>query len=499
MANTPTEKRGHWTEWGTCIVLFLCLSSLYFATVSGITSSNDGSHYALTRALVEKGSFEIKGYASYAEGNDIARRDDRTFSDRPPGTALMASLFYTAGGLLPSPLAPLESRHDAENPRLLYVMLASVWAGTGTVVLLYLLLRELNISVFGALTTSLMFALGTAHWKYSSVLFSHAVSSLTVVLSAYLAIRAVRRSSIRWTLPLALGFTIGYSVLVEYSNAIMAVIIALYLLANIRSFTRTRLPLYASLFLIGGLIPAGFLAYYNTVNFGGPLTFSYAYAAKYPWARAFSSTFDFPLGQGIRGMLMWGEGGGWCDPTCYNQGLFLLSPILLLSLPGLAPFFRPFRRESILTTGLFLIYLGLFSKHRTFHGFTTDGRYLVPFLALWCIPLGFFFDRLLCRIKRPAWQAIAHLATYGLFFLSLRNMFLHIGFSYNYHLDLSQLSPIIASPGNWSYLSSQVFRNTGNLPILWLLEGGGLFVCLVRRWGWHALSRQLRMRATQRK
>ena len=65
------------------------------------------------------------------------------------------------------------------------------------------------------------------------------------------------------------------------------------------------------------------------------------------------------------------------------------------------------------------------------------------------------------------------LQTYGLFFRSLRNMFLHIGFSYNYHLDLSQLSPIIASPGNWSYLSSQVFRNTGNLPILWLLEGGG--------------------------
>jgi hypothetical protein len=474
-----TEKQSQRTDWAICIILFLSLSSLYFATASGITCSNDGSHYALTRALAENGSFEISPYASYAEGNDLARRDDRTFSDRPPGTALVASLFYTAGGLLPPPLVPLQSRHDAENPRLLYAMLVSVWAGTGTVVLLYRTLRELHVSVSGALTTSLVFALGTAHWKYSTVLFSHALSSLTVMLAIYLAIRAARSSSIPWVLPLALGFVAAYSVLVEYSNAVMVLAIALYLLFNVASSTPSRLPFYASLLLLGGLIPASFLAYYNHVNFGAPLTFSYAYAIKYPWASSFSSTFSFPLGQGLRAMLVWGQGGGWCDPTCYNQGLFLLSPILLLSLPGLVPYCRRSRRPCMLTTGLFLIYLVLFSTHRTFHGFTTDGRYLVPFLALWCIPLAFFFDRILVRTKRPAWQAVAYLAFYGLFFLSLRNLFLHIGFSYNYHLDLSQLSPIIAHPANWSYLSAHVLPNTGNLPLLWLLEGGISLLCLL--------------------
>ena len=33
------------------------------------------------------------------------------------------ALFYTLGNYLPDPLTPLPSRHDAENPRLLYVML----------------------------------------------------------------------------------------------------------------------------------------------------------------------------------------------------------------------------------------------------------------------------------------------------------------------------------------------------------------------------------------
>ena len=65
-----------------------------------------------------------------------------------------------------------------------------------------------------------------------------------------------------------------------------------------------------------------------------------------------------------------------------------------------------------------------------------------------------------------------YLLFYGLLFLSPRNIFLHIGFSYNYHLDLCQLSAPIASPANWIYLAGQVLRNAGNLPLLWLVEGG---------------------------
>lgn len=489
MTSSPVARPRQRIDLGTCIALFLCVSSVYFATVTGITCSNDGSHYALTRALVEKRSFEISGFSKYAEGNDIARRVDRTFSDRPPGTALISSLFYAAGRLLPAPLTPIESRHDADNPQMLYAVLTSVWAGTGTVVLLYLLLRELELPVSAALTASLMFALGTTHWKYSSVLFSHALSSLTILLSIYLAIRATRRSQPHWTLPLAIGFVLGYSVLVEYSNGIVVVAVILYLLITLRSLKLKRPLLYAILFLIGGLVPASFLAYYNAVNFGSPFTLSYAYAVKYHWAGEFGTTFNFPLGQGLRAMLFWGAGGGWCDPTCYNQGLFLLSPVLLLSLPGLVPFFRTSRREFIFTMGLFLITLGLFSKHKTFHGFTGDGRYLVPFIGLWCIPLGFTVDRLLDGTKQPAWRAIAYPISYGLFFVSLCNAFLHIGHSYNYYLDLGQLDPLVASPANWRYLSGQVFRNAGNLPILWSLEAGGALVAILI---WIAIARRKR-------
>jgi hypothetical protein len=63
-------------------------------------------------------------------------------------------------------------------------------------------------------------------------------------------------------------------------------------------------------------------------------------------------------------------------------------------------------------------------------------------------------------------------------------MLFHIGFSYNYNLKLDQLSELIAAPQNWRYLASQLFRNTRNLPLLWLLEGVVLLLIL----GWHRLK-----------
>jgi hypothetical protein len=236
----------------------------------------------------------------------------------------------------------------------------------------------------------------------------------------------------------------------------------------------------------GGLISAIFLAFYNNANFGSPFRLSYAYAINYPWANSFATTFNYPLAKGLQALLYWGSGDGWCDGTCYNQGIFLLSPILLLAIPGWIPYWRKARMECILTTVVFLVYLLLFAKHRTAHGFTADGRYLVPFLSLMTIPLGFTFQWLFSLQRHPVWQAVLLFICYGLVFISMRNVFLHIGFSYNYHLDLSGLDSFVVQISSWQYILSQVFRNLANLPYLWLLEAILLvLICLF----WWLLSR----------
>lgn len=468
-------------DWLVSLSLFAALSFVYFLTLGGITSSNDGSHYALLRTMVENRTFALRQFDDYAEGNDIAiTPDGRLFSDRPPGTALAAIPFYVLGGQLPDPPAPFPaaenpsryvktSRHDADNPRLPYVLLLPVFAGAGTAVLLFALMRHLGIGRPAALTAVVFFALGTTHWKYSTVLFSHALSGFLVVLSIYLALLLAERESAGRPWYGLLGFVLGAAVVVEYSNALLVAVIVLFWLWRAWPRAATR-PLATVLPLaLAGLLPAAFLAWYNTVNFGGPLTLSYAYAVNYPWAGQFGTTFSFPLLPGLRALLWWGEGGGWCGgPPCLNQGIFLLSPILLLALPGLVLLGRRRPAAFALLGSLFLIYLLLFAKHHTSHGFTGDGRYLTPFLGLLIPAMGFALDWLFAPQRSPWLRMAAAFVVFGLFFLSLGNQMRHIGTSYNYALDLSQLQAPLARPENWAAVLQAVFPNASNWPLLLL-------------------------------
>ena len=374
------------------VLLFFSLSSLYLATASGITSSNGGSHYALLRTMLDNHTFALENFDDYAEGNDIALTEDgRLFSDRPPGNALAAIPFYLLGEILPQPLAQLPSRHDADNTALWYVLLMPVLAGAGTVTLLYYFLRQQHILPAAALITCLILGVGTAHWKYSSVFFSHALSSFIILL---VVVSAVSLSSpLSASLPrfFGLGLLLGFSVLVEYSNGLLVGIICLFIggqLSRQRPFSARKLfPVIAAIGL-GGVPSILFLAFYNQVNFGDPFTLSYAYAVNYPWAGEFSSTFSVPLRAGLQALLIWGESGGWCGGPCMNQGLFLLSPVLLLAWPGYWLYGRRGSHPIFwLTTAVFLAYLLLFAKHHTAHGFTADGRYLVPFLSLLMLPI----------------------------------------------------------------------------------------------------------------
>jgi hypothetical protein len=66
----------------------------------------------------------------------------------------------------------------------------------------------------------------------------------------------------------------------------------------------------------------------------------------------------------------------------------------------------------------------------------------------------------------------------ALFAISLRNIFLHIGTSYNYFLDLTQLDPLVAHPRNISYLLQTIFPNGGNwlIFIIFALFAAGLTI-----------------------
>ena len=475
------------------VVLLILVSSVYYATSAGLTSSNDGSHYALLRAMVDEGRFEIETYAHFAEGNDLAIRDGVIYSDRPPGTALLAAPFYLVGSVLPRPIRDLPTRHDEGNPRLAYLMMLPALAGAGAVLIVYHLLRSAELPFFAALTASLAFAFGSLNWKYGGVLFSHSVSAFLVLSGVALALLIARTGRLRAGAALLLGLVLGLSVVVEYSSAIFAALVGLYLAVR---FNRSLLhgPRRGLALIAGGVgasLPLGFLLWYNTLNFGGPFTTSYHFAVNYPWAASFATTFDVPLRQGLPAMLWYGFDALGEE----NQGLFLLMPVTLVALAGVWPYLRGRWREALPVLGLFLGYLLLFSKHHTFSGFTADGRYMVPFLGLWFVPLGYALARL-DRIDHPVWKTALLFAFYGLLFLSVRNMMAHIAFSYNYHLDPGLVARRAATPANWAYILGSIFVNWRNVPLLWLVEGIGL-VGLIGMWRGGKALRRIRERAAR--
>lgn len=466
-------------DWRAAAVLFVIVSTVYFATVAGITSSNDGSHYALVRALADKRSFEISEFLSFTENQDYSLRGDLRFSDRPPGTAILAAPIYALSAVLPQPVAMIHSKHDPDNPRVIYAALLPVIAASVTVLLLFWLLRaHFDLPLWPAAITTLALAFGTVTWKYGSLLYSHATSGLMVMIAVALILRWERTPptprAYFW-----LGLALGGSVLMEYTNVVFAAAAGAYLLWTLASppgplsrwasfdyaadsaAAPLRMPVSGegekwkrlAWVVFGSLLPAAFLMWYNAVNFGSPLALSTFNADTTRWPQNQSLLTDFatPIWVGLPAMLFYGSD---------NQGLFWLAPISLLGLIGLREFWNHSRRQFILIIGAFTAMLLLFSASTTFNPYTNDGRYITPFLGLWFVAVGFGASRMQ---GLPLREAII----YGLLFLSVRNQIMHIAFSWGHDFDLAALRPLSAAPENIIALWRAVLPNAINVPLWW--------------------------------
>ncbi|MBN1310466.1 MAG: hypothetical protein JXB30_03530 [Anaerolineae bacterium] len=471
------------SDTGIALLLFWLVSSVCFATITGVTSSNDGSHYALVRAIVERGSFEISPYLSFTENQDYAFDGERCFSDRPPGTALLAAPVYALSYVSPLPAHRLPSKHDPENPRLVYAVATAALAAGGVIALFFLTLRRhFELSATAAVLSSLALAFGTTMWKYGSVLYSHAQAALVIWLALYLLLELEKRETPAWPQMLALGLTLGFAPLIEYTNVLVTGVMVGYLaLLPARRFFRTTTSpekrcswiVGLSALAIGAALPLGFLLIYNILNFGGPLQLSTFHVDTTLWPHNTSVITEFgtsPL-VGIPAMLFY-DGN--------NQGLFLLSPIALLGIVGLPAMFRYEKRRAILLMTLFTLLLIVMASNATYNPLTNDSRYITPFVGLWFVPVGFFIDRYYTGKSTENLPSIMlSLLLYGLLFLSMRNQLIHIAFSWNYDFSLESLRPMATPLDNITLLFGTVFRNAANLPLLWLFEGCGILISII--------------------
>lgn len=277
---------------------------------------------------------------------------------------------YAIGmSLLMAPLVALGAvvLHD---PRAVVTLLEPA-VTAGTVVALNLLLVELGCSWRRSFAIAIGYAFGTLAWHYSGVLFSEPVIGLCLLVTVLGMLVYRRGGQVGW-LAIA-GSAVGVAVLVRWDSVLtVAGPIGLYALWVV---SRTVEPpvsriVRLAVFSVPIVVAVGIDLAYDVLRFGRPLGGAYA-------ADPFG--FSTPLLKGIYGLLL--------SP---GVGLFIYTPVLIMSIVTFPWFLKLWKVEGALLLGLLVVRVVFFARYWAWDGGATWGpRFLVPLIPLMLVPLAF--------------------------------------------------------------------------------------------------------------
>ncbi len=411
VTNEPPDARTR-SRRITALALVL-LGLVWVWAAPGLVSSNDGSHLALARALVLRGETSLEQEVALTLWVDRARRDGRDYSDRPPGTALLAAPAVWLGAQLDPVLlrASLEAKEVVVTPaapryaetyaarvqrlqRPPRVAAPPLLALQGTALALALhcaligalgvgavlwLLRRRGASPLAQLFAAATLGLGCLWGPYSTVLFSHVTAgTLAIVFVLALELGAGERTAAGGYPParpgplVAAGLAAGWAVSADYLVALLVLGLGLATVAP------RRIPALLPWLLLGAApIVVATLAY-HAAAFGSPWSLGYDHHANFAFARERSTTFG---GDPLHGLWsQWGLGEG--------AGVLALAPVMLVGVVGLAAHRE---RRWLLAA---LPWIALLAAHRTpVGGAALDHRYLVPLMPVLAVGLGLAWTR----------------------------------------------------------------------------------------------------------
>jgi hypothetical protein len=362
-------------------ILFSIFLIIYLANGRTLWSTDTLAARFLPLSILREGNFDLNEFLALDPQGDLflpgghpvqgqavpmylTLVQGRYVSMYPVGGPLLALPFY-----LPSAIGRVSSQ--SLFPEQLEKLSAATLTALSAV-LLNLVLQRLTSRPFALLIT-MVYALGTSSLSVSSqALWQHGPSQLALSAALYCLVRG--RSEPQWV-GLA-GFPLALAIVCRPTDAIMAVALAAYVCIHHRSAVGTL--------MFTGLPPALFQLWYNATYFANP------FRTQIPLLGFWTT----PLWEGLNGVLL--------SPS---RGLFVYSPILLLSLFGMA---RAWQRNGdpllrYASVGVLLTIL-LYGKWAMWWGGSTYGPRLLadvtPVLALALYPLKDVLRRNL------AWQGI---------------------------------------------------------------------------------------------
>jgi hypothetical protein len=381
---------------------------------------NQNSRLNMVVAVVDDGTFMIDKYV--ANTVDYAKVGEHYYSDKAPGTAFLGIPIYAGLRLvlnLPAVdgLTERLANSDAFKATLreegsgvlkdkvrfaiAQIVLSFITNAVPTALmcaLMYALLMQWGASRGASIFTALAYGLLTPAFAYANSFYGHQLSAALLFIAFYLLYQHSTADSPlpSWPRLLFIGLLMGYSVITEYPT--LLIVLALLLYAFIVLRRRNAWPRLAFM-LIGLAACATVLLTYNTVVFGGP--FKLGYGNSELWTAQHSAGFmslTYPHIDAV-----WGITFG------LFRGLFILSPVLLLALPGFVMWHRSGRLRLEYAVALFSVFtMFLFnaSSIMWWGGFAIGPRYLLPGLPFMALAVAFAIDPALrgeVQQRRPAW------------------------------------------------------------------------------------------------
>ncbi len=363
---------------GPRAALALLLFSVYGSFYASL-GHNETAHLDLARALAEDSSLAVDRYRYNSA--DLVVHEGRTFSNKVPGTALLALPALVAARALVQGL-PLEPAAGWDLVAYLTIL--------GSVVLLSTLGAlasfELACRVTGdrraALGAVLCLWLATPLLAFSTMLFGHALAAALVALGG--ARLLDREAAPSFGRDLLAGVSLGLAVSTEYPALLLALPLVALGVAN-----RARRAPALVLGLLLGVLP---LLVYQRLAFGDALFPAYqAYVAQGSRANYAAHA------RGLLG-VHWPGFGGFLETLSEitirpSRGLLRLCPVLLLALPGLLLLLRSGRRSegvTIAVAGLALVSMNACYGDSIVYwggGASLGPRHLIPLLPLLALPL----------------------------------------------------------------------------------------------------------------
>lgn len=417
--------RESWRDNRPAVILFLLLLLCYTYTLPRWADPNQNSRLDMVIAVVEDGTFQIDEYVENTV--DYAKVGEHYYSDKPPGAAFLGIPVY-AGLKLFLDLPVMDGLMDrlANNEALqatlreegsgllehkvrfaiAQVALTFVAAALPTAMmgaLMYRLLTRFTAQPWPRIVVVLGYGLLTPAFAYAGSFYGHQLSAACLFTAFYLVF--VGKKPPATPILLSVGFLLGYSVITEYPAALVAGILFLYTFARLADRRRIGWVM-----LSGGLVAAGWMAY-NTVVFGGPLSLGYSHSEL--WQEQHHT--------GFMSLTLPHWEAFWGITFSSFRGLFLLSPLMLLALPGFCLWYRSGEHRTefwvaLSSTAAMILFNS--SSIMWWGGFAIGPRYLLPMLPLMAMPIIFVFrewgDRMWMRVLSAALFGWSLVATWGL-------------------------------------------------------------------------------------